>query len=105
MTQSAEDDLSANLNYITDELQNPIAAEKLYNEFEIGKKSLEYMPYRFPLVRDEYLAQNGIRAMMVKNYQLFYIVNEPEQKVLIIRFLYGRRDWKSLLLSSVFEPD
>jgi plasmid stabilization system protein ParE len=97
MTKSAEDDLSANLDYISDKLQNPIAAERLYNEFEISKKALEYMPYRFPLVRDDSLAQKEIRSVMVRNYQLFFIVKEPEQEVLIIRFLYGHRDWKNLL--------
>jgi plasmid stabilization system protein ParE len=34
---------------------------------------------------------------MVKNYMLFFIVSEDEKTVYVIRFLYGRRDWKNIL--------
>ncbi|MDR3338399.1 MAG: type II toxin-antitoxin system RelE/ParE family toxin [Treponema sp.] len=34
---------------------------------------------------------------MVKNYMLFYTINEEEKIVTVIRFLYGHRDWKNIL--------
>jgi len=49
----------------------------------------------YPAVPDEYLASKGFRFVMVKNYMLFYIVIENE--VIILRFLYGSRDWMNLL--------
>jgi plasmid stabilization system protein ParE len=34
---------------------------------------------------------------MVKNYMMFYTINEDEKTVDVISFLYGRRDWKRIL--------
>jgi plasmid stabilization system protein ParE len=48
-------------------------------------------------VPDEYLRTKGIKYIMVKNYMLYYAIDENEKKVDVIRFLYGRRDWKTIL--------
>jgi plasmid stabilization system protein ParE len=48
-------------------------------------------------VPDEYLAEKGIKFVMIKNYMMFYTINEDEKTVIVIRFLYGRRDWKNIL--------
>ena len=34
---------------------------------------------------------------MIKNYLLFYVVDENSKTVTVIRFLHGRRNWKSIL--------
>jgi len=34
---------------------------------------------------------------MIKNYLLFYVVEEDHKTVTVIRFLHGRRNWKSIL--------
>jgi len=38
---------------------------------------------------------------MVKNYMMFYIVEEKQ--INIIRFLYGHRDWMSILENTDIE--
>ena len=43
----------------------------------------------------------GIRFVPVKNYLLFYIVREDEQKVYVLRFLYSKRNWQKILLDYV----
>ena len=48
-------------------------------------------------MREERLAAKGYRVLPVKNYLIFYKVNEAEKCVDIIRILYNRRDWINLL--------
>jgi plasmid stabilization system protein ParE len=57
----------------------------------------------YPLVRDEYLAAQGIRWTAVKKYMMFYRVNETEERITVIRFLYGRRNWKYILNSNTVD--
>jgi len=59
--------------------------------------SLEKMPLRNALVMDERLAFQGIRKFFIDNYIVFYSVSEEEKKATVIRILYSRRDWISLL--------
>jgi plasmid stabilization system protein ParE len=94
----AELDLAASLRYITVILCNPQAAKGLRDEYKRKKKLLSEMPYAFPLVRNEQLAQRGIRSVLVKNYLMFYTIDETKKKVSILRFLYGRRDWQHITM-------
>jgi addiction module RelE/StbE family toxin len=97
ITDPATKDLNEIGNYITDDLLEPQAALRLVNEIADAVSSLEEMPYRNPLVRDERLSLHGIRKIIVGNYLVFYIIYEEEKVVTIIRILYGRRDWLNLL--------
>ena len=96
-TDVAEEDLLGASRYISEILKAPVAAENLLltAEKEIG--NLAEVPLSFPLVRDEYFAAKGVRFLLVKNYLVFYLARESENVVSILRFLYARRDWVSLL--------
>jgi len=89
------EELKSAVNYIKKDLQNPIAANNLKEEAKKTYKKIKENPFLYPAVPDEYLASKGFRFIMVKNYMLFYIVIEKE--VIILRFLYGHRDWMNLL--------
>lgn len=93
----AETDLVSILEYISDVLKSPVAAETLLNQIEEHTKILEENPFIFPLVKDQYLNKLGIRHIAVKNYFLFYTIEEDEEIVSIIRIMYARRDWINLL--------
>ena len=90
-----KDDVKSSISYIKHALQNPIAADRLKNEIRIVYKKIKKMPYMYPAVPNEYLGSMGFRFTMVKNYMLFYIVEEKH--ISIIRFLYGHRDWINIL--------
>jgi len=55
------------------------------------------MPDSHPLVRDDRLASMGYRRLEVKNYTVFFTINEKEKTVDVERVLYARRDWANLL--------
>jgi plasmid stabilization system protein ParE len=83
--------------YISDELQNPIAADSRISLIESKIRTLKKNPTRAPLARDYYLASKSFRVLVVKTQLVLYIVREKTNTVSIMRVLYGRRDWMNLL--------
>jgi len=98
ITDIAEEDILNTVKYIADVLKAPAAANNLLDEIERHEAILENTPNIYPFVPDEYLAQRGLKFTMVQHYLMFYTVNEDEKTVTVIRFLYGRRDWKNILV-------
>ena len=97
ITDIAEEDILETVSYITNVLKAPAAANNLLDEIERHEEILENTPNIYPFVPDEYLAQRGLKFTRIKNYLLFYTINEDEKIVTVIRFLYARRDWKNIL--------
>ena len=94
---AARRDISKAARYISEKLYNPSAADRLLDEVEETIISLEEMPHRHPLVKDEYLASKGIRLLPIRNYHAFYTVDEESKTVIVVRFLYSKRDWAAIL--------
>ena len=88
-------DVKSSVDYIKRTLQAPAAAQRLKDEIKKTYKKIKETPFTYPAVPDEYLASMGFRFVMVKNYMIFYIVEENQ--INIIRFLYGHRDWMNIL--------
>jgi toxin ParE1/3/4 len=97
ITDLAEVDLRNIADYIANELLDPSTARKMIAKIAEAVFQLEQMPIRNGLVRDERLAASGIRHILVDSYIVFYVVSEKEENVTIIRILYGKRQWRSLL--------
>ena len=97
ITDKAERDMENAADYIEYSLKNPIAANNLLEECGKAISALAEMPERFSLVNDSVLASWGIRCFPVKNYILFYRIDKERRTVHILRFLYGRSNWKSIL--------
>ena len=97
ITDLAEEDILATVKYISNALKNPIAANNLLDEIEKHEKKLEEMPNIYPFVNDEYLSQKGIKYVIIKNYLLFFTIDENNKIVNVIRFLYGRMNWQIIL--------
>lgn len=100
-TQKALADLDAVASYIKLKLCNISASDRIVENFFGEGDSLVTFPTRYPLCHDEVLHMWGIRFVPVKNYLLFYIVREDEQKVYVLRFLYSKRNWQKILLDYV----
>jgi len=89
------EDVKSSVKYIKHTLQAPAAAQRLKDEIKKNYKKIKETPFIYPAVPNEYLASMGFRFVMVRNYMLFYTVEEKQ--VNIIRFLYGHRDWINIL--------
>lgn len=97
ITERAQRDLEGAADYIEYTLLNPTAADELLAAAEETLASLSDMPQRIMPVTDEVLAAWGIRFIRVKNYLGFYVIDEERQVVHIVRFLYMKRDWQTIL--------
>ena len=97
VSSRAKNDMLEIGEYIAVELLAPDAAGNHLNAFETQIADLNHMPKRYALVSDERLAQMGIRSVDVKNYTLFYYVNDEAETVTVISVMYSRRDWANLL--------
>lgn len=96
-TNAAMDDIRSAALYISHTLKNRGAANRLLDDAEEKIGALSQMPYINPLVRDSFLASNGIRFQLVGSYMAFYVVHEDRKTVSVLRFQHSRRDWISIL--------
>lgn len=99
ITGVAERDISQAADYIEFVLKNPKAADDLIEETEQKINALLPFPKEHPVVEDKLLAAWGVRFTQVKNYLAFYVVSEEKSQVTVIRFLYAKSNWISILKS------
>jgi len=97
ITQPAENDLRKIGIYISEELLELSTARKVVAKIGEAISTLEELPMRNALLKDDRLALAGIRRILVDNYIVFYIVTQKNKTVTIIRILYNRRDFMNLL--------
>ncbi len=97
ITSAAERDLNRAADHIEFVLKNPKAADDLLNETEKQINSLSEFPKQFQLVDDPILSSWGIRFVIVNGYLAFYTISEEENLVIIVRFLFQKSNWNSIL--------
>jgi addiction module RelE/StbE family toxin len=90
-------DIDSSYKYIKEKLEAPKAADNMIEKLIEALNYLKETPFTRTLVQDEYLASLNIRSIKVKNYVLYYNIDEENNIVNIIRFLYNRRDWINIL--------
>lgn len=93
LSEPAEKDLIDIVKYIASQLSTPMSAYHMMEMFEESMESLSDSPKRCPLIVDERLAQMGYRKIIVKNYIVFFSIDEENKVVDVERILYARRDW------------
>ncbi len=74
--------------YIALDLCAPDAAMHLADEMDDAVQKLKEMPYRFPIYHTLYAMKHEIRFFLVKNYNVYYVVDEATKTVEIWRVLH-----------------
>lgn len=97
ITATAERDIIRAADHIEFTLKNPTAAEHLLDVATEQINSLADLPEKFRLVDDPVLASWGIRFIIVNNYLAFYTIDKEKQMVIVVRFLYQKSKWNSIL--------
>lgn len=92
LTAYALNQLEEIKQYIVYELAAPEAAKKLLKLMYKTIMSLDTMPSRNPMVDEEPWKSAGIRKIFVKNYILYYWIDEAKKEVVITATVYGKRD-------------
>ena len=93
----AKNDITNILKYITDDLFNPSAAMSLAKEIYNAINNLVDFPYANPVYRAYYNLKHEYRRLIVKNYIVFYYVNDEKKFITIARVLYFSMNYSAYL--------
>lgn len=92
ITSQAEEQIQEIIHYITYELKAPDAALHLLDALEDSFTSLTHFPQRVVLVDEEPWHTNGIHRLPVKNFLVYFWIDEDHMRVQIIAIIYEKRD-------------
>lgn len=90
--RTARQDLREIYEYIAYTLLVPDTAKAISEKIMKEVRSLESLPERNPLHRDEPWHSQGVRFFCVKNYLVFYTVDPEASTVCVARIIYYGRD-------------
>lgn len=96
-TPLASEDLESIFGYIYETLSSPTAAYRIMDEIENKINRLTIFPNSGSLITDDGLGSRGYRKVVADNYLAFYLIDETEKQIVIMRVLYGARDYVELL--------
>ncbi len=97
LTSQAVQQIGETVQYISKILLEPEIARKWADTLQSEIEKLDSMPSRYPLTEEEPWHTNGIRRMPVKNFLVYYLVDEERKTVWVTAVIYGRRDQISAL--------
>ena len=94
---TARQDMIDIVQYISQELKNPIAAERLAIEMVEAAEKILIFPYAAPVYLPIRSLKHEYRKILVQNYLIFYWIDESKRLVTVARVLYARRNHNRLL--------
>lgn len=93
----ARKDMLEIVQYISRELQNPDAANRLAVDLISTAEGIREFPYAMPVYQPIRPLRHEYRKILVKNYLMFYWVDEEKKLVTVARVMYAKRDYGRLL--------
>lgn len=97
ITRQARDHLRGIKKYIEEELLSPDAARNTIGTLKKEIKKLSKMPERVKLTDEEPWRSEGIHRLRVKNYYVYFWIDEDNAKVQVTSVIYVARDQVSQL--------
>ena len=97
----AEDDLRSIYTYFAFNQQKPKLARKIYKQIIDKLKTLEELPFRYPVYQEEPWKSKNVRQIFAGSYCGFYFVRDSI--VMVIRILYGGMDISAALNETEFD--
>lgn len=91
VTRQAKEHLALIREYIATELQAPIVAKRMLELLKSEMMSLQTMPYRVKLISEQPWCEIGFRRIRVKNYYVYFCVDDSRKEVQILAVIYVRR--------------
>lgn len=93
----AKKDIDDITYYISHSLKNIKAAKKLRNLFMSGIEDILEFPYGSPIYQQKIAQGKDYRCYKVKNFLIFYNINEEKRIITILRILYQKMDISKIL--------
>lgn len=91
----AYDSIIKTITYIKEIIGNVKAANSLIDEFDKAIKSLELEPYVNPLYLSIKSLKQEYRKLIIKNYILFYWIDEKNKVITISDFVYAKSNYRN----------
>jgi toxin ParE1/3/4 len=91
---SARQDMVEIVRYISKELHNPAAADRLANNFLEAADRAAAFPYAAPGYHPIRPLKHEYRKLVIQNYLMFYWVDEQEKVVTVAYVTYAKRDYE-----------
>lgn len=92
LTKNATEDLESIHNYISEILKEKNVADNYMDTIRRSIISLDEMPLRYKVIETEPFKSMNMRRVLVKNFYIYYSVDETNNLVNIHGVIYARRD-------------
>lgn len=92
VTEQAQEQLSAILNYIIYEIGAPEAAGNLLDDIEECIMGLDRYPEKYSLVDEEPWRTEGVRKVLVDNFIVYFWIDKLLWVVQVIAVIYSKRN-------------
>ncbi len=97
ISETAEQDLEDIISYLRYNLAGDIVADKYKILFKQELKYLENIAGSMSILDEELTGHKNIRKINVRNYIIFYIVDEDNSKALVLRIGHAFMNWEKFL--------
>ena len=97
ISETAEYDLENIISYLRYDLAGDIIADKYKILFKQELKELEDIAESMPILDKKLTGYENIRKVNVRNYVIFYMVDEENDKVFVVRIGHAFMDWEKYL--------
>lgn len=97
VSEDAHMDIDGITHYIAYELNNLKAATDFLDDLEISYRHMLENPYIYALCSDVRLGRQGYRRVIIKNYTIFYLIDEEDKNVYVVRVMYSPNNYSDKL--------
>lgn len=80
------------VRYISNDLLASEAADSLMNDIKEVILGLTDLPKRYALIEEEPWGSEGVRKITVKNFLIYYWVDEENKRTQVTAIIYNKRD-------------
>ncbi len=93
----AKKDIDDIINYISHNLKNSTASKKLRDLFMQSFDDIIEFPYGSSIYKLSSTLKYEYRSYRVKNFLIFYVIDEKQETITIVRVLYQKMDINNIL--------
>lgn len=97
ISETAKQDLENIISYLRFNLAGDIIVDKYKILFKQELKNLENIAGSMPILSEDLTGHKNIRKINIRNYIVFYIVDEENSKALVLRIGHSFMDWEKYL--------
>ena len=92
VTRQALKQIKEIVHYISNDLMAPDAAHNLLDKMKAEITKLSSFPKKHALTDEEPWRTEGVRKIVVKNFLIYYWVDDENNRVQVTAVIYSRRD-------------